>query len=354
VVLSVALHAAALVAIAMGRGPAPVGPLPLPVLPHVELAPVEITLWNEPVTPPAIGLPSDPPAHEMHGAAVHAPRSAPTAAPIVEPTTAPTGVPVRSLAMRSGADLQVHELQETMKPETPETVAPLTQPAAPDSGEPDPKQKHEAFSMNVEGDGTAHLHDTRNLRWVLGMPTKRGLRARYDDWQETLADAYSGKAHDYCNYPERPIENPVGSIGVTIMKFDVTDWAMRRHGDDPYASAKLAQLDATRAERMQAGARYREKELAGAGALMSRNLEQLWATVPDIAERKRELFALWDECTETGTDDDLEAGMRARARVIAFIREHLPSGSHDAFTSIELAALNRDKQSYEQFAPYAE
>jgi len=80
----------------------------------------------------------------------------------------------------------------------------------------------------------------------------------------------------------------------------------------------------------------------------------LWATVPDIAERKRELFGLWDECTEAGTDDDLEAGMRARARVIAFIREHLPPGSHDAFTSTELAALNRDKQSHEQFAPYAD
>ncbi len=87
---------------------------------------------------------------------------------------------------------------------------------------------------------------------------------------------------------------------------------------------------------------------------MERNLEQLWATVPDAAERKRQLFALWDECDETGTNDIVEASAHARERVVKFVRERLPRGSHDSFTASELAALNRAKQSHASFAPYSD
>jgi hypothetical protein len=263
--------------------------------------------------------------------------------------------------MRAAADLQIHELDvpgievpavaaATPPPETP--IAPLPQPAAPDSGAPDPKATHEAFSLQADADGAAHLHDTRNLRWVLKLPTKRDIGDRIDAWQDEVAHAYDTK--DYCNYPERPIEHPIGSIGATIMKFDVSDWMMRRHGQDPYASAKLSQLDATRDERAQIGALHRHAELGRAGALMQHNLETVWATQPDLDERKRELFALWDECSETGTSDVVEATAHARARVVTFVREHLPPGSHEAFTVDELAALNRDKQSHASFAPYAD
>ncbi|MEP6859792.1 MAG: hypothetical protein ABJE66_04175 [Deltaproteobacteria bacterium] len=264
--------------------------------------------------------------------------------------------------MRAAVDLQLHGLYDggpevrsgPQAERAIEPAAPLAQPASPDSGEPDPRQTHEGFSLDSEPDGTAHLSDTRNLRWVLGLPTKHDLSARIAAWQDELAQAYSGEKKDYCTYPERPIEHPIGSIGATIMKFDVTDWMMRAHGQDPYASAKLAQLDATRGERTQRGAHYRHEELTRAGQLMERNLERLWATVPDAAERKRELFALWDECNEIGTNDVVDASARARERVVKFVRQHLPQGSHDSFTDSELAALDRDKQSHASFAPYAD
>ena len=362
--MSVALHAIAIAVMVGHHGADPVVVRP-PVPPApAEPPPVEIALWTEPTAVPALG-PADlaPAAHATSSAPVkplHAPRVAASIAPrAAEPEV--SAAPARSLAMRWGPDLRISELQEMPPsvaaqmekvPETPEKAAPLTRPASPDSGEPDPHQTHEAFAMNVERDGTAHLHDYRNLRWAIGVPTKKAIRNAIDTWQDELVHAYSGETIDYSD--ERPIEHPIGSIGATVLKFDVTDWAMRAHGEDPYASAKLAQLDATRGERMQAGARYRERELGNAGSLMAHNLDQLWATVPDLAERKRQLFALWDECSETGTEADIAAGVRARARVIAFIRAHLPAGSAGAFTSAELAALNRDKQSHEQFAPYAE
>jgi len=360
--MSVALHAIAIAVMVGHHGADPVVVRP-PVPPApAEPPPVEITLWTEPTAVPALGpadlAPAAPATSPGAAKALHAPRVAASIAPRAAEPEVRAG-PTRSLAMRSDPDLRISELPPATAaarmekaPETAEKTAPLTRPASPDSGEPDPHQTHEAFSMNVDGDGTAHLHDRPNLRWALGMPTKKTARDRLDAWQDELAHAYD--THDYCADPERPIEHPIGSVGATILVFDVTDWAMRSHGDDPYASAKLAQLDATRGERMQAGARYRERELGNAGSLMAHNLDQLWATVPDLAERKRQLFALWDECSETGTEADIAAGVRARARVIAFIRAHLPAGSAGAFTSAELAALNRDKQSHEQFAPYAE
>ena len=357
--MSVALHAVVAVVVLSGRAKAPnreteaASPPAKPTEPAV----VEIELLPPaPVAGTAVGPVGEPPQRLALRDRVHATR-AETAAPATAPATS-AGPPSRSLAMRAVVDLKIHELHD--RPKVPsverprEPTAPLAQPAAPDSGEPDPRQTHEAFAMDTEPDGTAHLHDTRNLRWVLGLPTKGDIRNRIDAWQDELTEAYSGKNQDYCTYPERPIEHPIGSIGATVMKFDVTDWAMRIHGDDPYASAKLAQLDATRGERAQQGARYREVELAHAGQLMERNLEQLWATVPDVAERKRELFALWDECDESGSNDVVEASAHARKRVIKFVREHLPQGSHEAFTDAELAALNRDKQSHSSFAPYAD
>jgi hypothetical protein len=362
--MSVALHAVVAVVVLRVRSKPldrePIAP-PEPAQPAQPAEPKLVEIEFLPAPPPAspaVGPLGEAPQRLALQDHVHATR-AETAASTAAPTAA--APPGRSLAMRRAVDLTIHELHgggavraapNSERPIGP--AVPLAQPAAPDSGEPDPKQTHEAFAMDSEPDGTAHLHDTRNLRWVLGLPTKGDIRNRIDAWQDELAEAYSGKAKDYCTYPERPIEHPIGSIGTTIMKFDVTDWAMRRHGDDPYASAKLAQLDATRPGRAQRGAMYRHAELSRASDLMERNLEQLWATVPDAAERKRELFALWDECDETGSSDVVEATDHARKRVLKFVREHLPPGSHEAFTDAELAALNRDKQSHASFAPYAD
>src|SRR3569623_316600 len=166
-------------------------------------------------------------------------------------------------------------------------------------------------------------------------------------------------AHATSPAPVKPLHAPrvAASIAPRAAEPEVSAAPARslakRWGPDLRIS-ELQEVPPSLGERMQAGARYRERELGNAGSLMAHNLDQLWATVPDLAERKRQLFALWDECSETGTEADIAAGVRARARVIAFIHTHLPAGSAGAFTSAELAALNGDKQSHEQFAPYAE
>ncbi|HET9623667.1 MAG TPA: hypothetical protein VFP84_19980 [Kofleriaceae bacterium] len=137
--------------------------------------------------------------------------------------------------------------------------------------------------------------------------------------------------------------------------FDASDALMRRHGADPYFARKLQYLDATRDERAQLGSLNRAAQLAGAGALMQRNLDALWADRRlDLAAKKRALFALWDECAEDGDARLVDGAAHARQLVLDFIRGHLPAGSAGAYTADELAALARHQQAKAAFRPYPE
>src|SRR6185436_9687493 len=80
--------------------------------------------------------------------------------------------------------------------------------------------------------------------------------------------------------------------------FDVTDALMRRKGQDPYASKKLAFLDSTRDERVQRGTAHREQQLRQTSQIMQRNLDRLWQRVADPRARRTALFELWDEVIE--------------------------------------------------------
>ena len=78
------------------------------------------------------------------------------------------------------------------------------------------------------------------------------------------------------------------------------------------------------------------------------------------------LFTLWDDCEEAtpegpGATKSVEAtldqaradaGTKARKQIVAFIRDELPAGSADAYSSAELERLNASRQSRERFSPY--
>src|SRR5262249_25045416 len=120
---------------------------------------------------------------------------------------------------------------------------------------------------------------------------------------------------------------------------------------DPYASRKLALLDASRAERAELGAQHRREDLARSAELMQRNLEALWRATRDPAARRQALFTLWDECSE-GDGPVGEAGERPRRRVVGWIRAKLPAGPPDAFTAEVVARLSAHRMSKQLFAPY--
>jgi hypothetical protein len=135
-------------------------------------------------------------------------------------------------------------------------------------------------------------------------------------------------------------------------KLEITDWLMRRHGIDPYASKKLAMLDATRDERAQIGGKHKAEQLKRAPQIVQRNLEAMWAATQDPQARKQALFEMWDECVETGDDAMVEAGQMARRMIIGFIRARIPAGRPGAFTAAEIDACSRARHSKAAFAPY--
>ena len=123
------------------------------------------------------------------------------------------------------------------------------------------------------------------------------------------------------------------------------DKFMKEHGNDPYRANKLAYLDRTRDQRVAIGKRYREQELKKSVIYMQKNIARLWSMTTDVQKRKQGLFDLWDECSETGTPEEIAGGEDARAFVMAHIRGTV------RYTPDELRALNAQRHSKQPFAP---
>ncbi len=134
--------------------------------------------------------------------------------------------------------------------------------------------------------------------------------------------------------------------------FDITDELMRSQGMDPYTDRKLGYLDATRERRVAMGREYRIRQYAHSGEAMQKNIDAVWRALPDLAQRKQALFALWDECAESGDPALVAGGQRAREKLVSFVRENL-TGPY-AYTPEELAQLNAHRTSAAPFDPYGD
>lgn len=237
-------------------------------------------------------------------------------------------------------------------------------------------------TVSVEQDGTAHFDDEKYIDPQFHLPIpkiwevdrmRRELGHALTEWYK---DPEAGKrfgptselprhllaapgacdswGSTMCDDPLAPkIEQLVrerkkvlgGFLGGPI---DITAWLHRKYVGDPYASRKRKLLDDTREERVAMGLAHRAEQRARSAEIMRGNLERLWARVTDPIARRAALFELWDECGED------EAGNRARAAVIGWIRARLPAGSAGAYTDAELRALDGHRTSRAAFAPYAE
>ncbi len=129
--------------------------------------------------------------------------------------------------------------------------------------------------------------------------------------------------------------------------FDATDALMRLAGKDPYVTDKMRFLDETRDLRAEMRTEHRMERVEQALVQLRRSLDGTWNNwAKPEAERRRALFALWDECA------DDSAGTLARGFIETYIRAHLPEDSTVAFTADELAQFNQDRVSAARFDPY--
>lgn len=237
-------------------------------------------------------------------------------------------------------------------------------------------------TMTVDPDGKAHFDDVPDidLKFHLPIPKiwevenmRRDLGHELAEWfKDPEAGKRYGRTQDLprhlqasegacdawgstmCDDPLAPqIEQRVRERkkvngGLFGGMADITAYLHRKYVGDPYASRKLKLLDDTRDERVAMGTAYRAQQQARSGEFMHKNLERLWASEQQAIARRAALFELWDECGED------EAGMRARAVVIGWIRAKLPAGSADAYTDAELEALQARRTSAAPFSPYAD
>lgn len=144
----------------------------------------------------------------------------------------------------------------------------------------------------------------------------------------------------------------------------VADLALRK-GQRKQARAKQEFIDSTASLRAGLARAQELEQQRAARARLGHDLAALWRDrTRSLAERKRELFELWDECEEATAssasgDATSEAdarrshgGEEMRRRIEAFVRQVAPAGSAKAFDAAELSRLNAGRRSRQRFDPY--
>lgn len=147
-----------------------------------------------------------------------------------------------------------------------------------------------------------------------------------------------------------------------------TEWAMLARGIDPSRTAKSKLLERTHELRTQMAVAWARARIDERLDALDTELLVLWSDhTLDRARRRELLFERWDECDErfavapAGIPDAavsaidqyrLDAASTARAKIIGFVRRHVPRTSRHRFTHAELERFNARRVSREPFAPY--
>ena len=357
--ISAAVHVIAVVCASAYEAPEeapPARPIALPVVIEVVeprpavIEPLAVALVTDVPAMTGEALPAAATVRRTSRATAVEPTTTTTTTTIVEPAPTPRH-PMMSL--RRGYDLKLR----TATAEELAARAPLEpRPSEPagvlqPSGGGTSRTDLGPIALRADATGHASLEAKRNLQVSIVTPRKlaKSIGKGIADWYEKPNKIPSGSEVEP-GTDSKPDHG--GTVPIVKGSFDATDALMRRHGQDPYASAKLEILDRTRDERARIGARHRDRELARSTELVQKQLDRLWSTTPALAARKQALFELWDDCAETGDAALVDGARAARKLVIGFIRARLPAGGATAFTTSELAAFNRTKQSTATFAPY--
>jgi hypothetical protein len=128
---------------------------------------------------------------------------------------------------------------------------------------------------------------------------------------------------------------------------------MRDRKMDPYAAARLRFMRETAPWRSQLRRVYRRRLERRYFAELPARLRALWQRKDrSMAEKRRLLFALWEECLEPGVLRDQQLAQQARWMIRRFIQARVPASSPHRFTAAELAGWNSRRRGKIRFDPY--
>jgi hypothetical protein len=218
--------------------------------------------------------------------------------------------------------------------------------------------------MHVDRDGRASFDDEGDGEFHIGLPiptSRKALGQMLEGWaKDPYAQTEAPPIQDLPQHEQavpggwdsgsRAAGGGGGGGGVGG-GFDITAWAMKKAGMDPYQARKQKLLEETYDERAEQRAVHTADQLDHADQLVRKNLARLWTATTDAAERRLALFEMWDECEE-GEGRRAEAGHAARKQIDGWIRAKLPATGADAYTVDELAELNAKRRSTQRFDPY--
>lgn len=318
--------------------------VPAPVLVPTEAAPAEVEpppeeSGSSPPEPSSPALPSRPAARDSGGDGGDAP--------------SPEGsVPVSPSP--SGGGLALSGLRGSSRAPAPSGPPPPPTVASPSAPKPRPKPSPALPSL--------------------------GPRARVDREPRSFEEAGFKKRKDgsykkgKISEPFVVIIEPNGRVRFRDRVAMVNGLAIKPNllppqklaGEAQFRNEKVRILRETAALREALARGWVKKQMNRELARLDAKLKRVWER-PDwtVVRRRKQLFLLWDECEEPldtndaakSVDDVLDAsrreiGAKARATIVAFINDELPSGSDDAYPKTELASLNRGRHSRARFEPY--
>jgi hypothetical protein len=294
---------------------------------------------------PSAGAPADEPDAASPAPRRRRPHSrAPT-------TEAPSLPPAATPPSHGAAPLALHGLRERAGPPAPRASARVIDPAA----------AGERYGPETPTDDRQHA----TARDAGFRPNRRGELVYRDPlapWTATLLPDGRVRFDDHLGPTLRTDEE--GGIALPGLK----ELVPHARGFDFWQAHKRRLLKSTRELRLRMAVEFAERNLDRQLAQLYRDLLEVWQDAGEPAPARRErIFALWDECVEAlevdlgdFTDHEPsridalreEAGTRARARVVEFVRRHLPEGDAEAYTPGELHRLNARRKSRERFDPY--
>lgn len=345
--------------------------------PEPEPVPMDVVLFEVPAAPTA-GVQEAEPRAMVKGTARSTSSIGSASTPTSTPTSMTTGASAEpgggsgygKLSMRRpqidprAGGFELHEDPEAHRAEAP----------VEESGELKPngggtyRRTRPGFTGYVARDGSVSFKDKKafSVKWKIPNPFRVAKAAAKgledygrDPWKQVKdaeRDWSSGlEVEDYTKHIDEDDSADHGDATIPILggSTEITDWVMRKVGQDPYQSDKLLWMDQTRDERVQIASVHRERQLKKAVEIVRRHLERVWArTDMDLVAKREAMFELWDDGAEDGDAMLVEAATRTRAAVIGFVRAKLPAGSEGAYSKDELERLNRRRTSRARFEPY--
>ncbi len=211
------------------------------------------------------------------------------------------------------------------------------------------------FTAYVRRDGSFKIVNKPNFSIGLALPSPRALGQGLVTWYNNPyaavreQDSEREQAQHQHSSSDDPKPDRGGTVPIIKGGFDLTAALMR---GDAYLANKRRFLDATRPERVQIAARYREQQLHDAGTMMRQRLAELTNQLVTPSMAKMTLFEMWDECADGGEALVVKAGRDARLAVLGYIAVHFSAGSTTAFSDEEITMFNARRRSTTVFVPY--